>query len=93
MDTTNLINFIIQILIAAFGCTGLMEYIKNFLKVKAIWYALIMPFLGVFCFWAVYSLPLPIIGGILTVGTVQVNYQVIVQGFSKILELVKQKLS
>lgn len=93
MDTAKLISLIVQILIAAFAVTGLMEYLKNFLKVKPIWYALIMPVLSAGCFLAVYYLPLPVIGSLLTVGTVQINYQVIVQGFSKVLEMVKQKIA
>lgn len=79
-------TFIFKIMIASFGSVGIMEYIKNFLKTEKKWiYSLIMPVIAIGCYLATEYLPVGIIGGILTIGCVQLDYQVIIQGFKKII--------
>ena len=94
MNNEELTKLITQIVISAFGTTGLLEFIKNFIKTSKTWiYSIIMPFLSVGCFCCSYYLPFPIIGGILTIGVVQLDYQVIVQGLKKLIDSKIQKLS
>lgn len=83
---TDLGLMIVKIMVAAFATVGLMEYMKNFIKTEKTWiYSVIMPVIALGCFLAVEYLPIGVIGGILTVGCVQLDYQVIVQGFKKII--------
>lgn len=85
---------IAKIMIAAFATVGIMEYMKNFIKTEKTWiYSLIMPFIAIGCFAAVEYLPIGIIGGILTVGCVQLDYQVIVQGFKKVINRKVDKIT
>lgn len=51
-----------------------------------------MPPISVGCFCACEYLPIGIIGGILTVGCVQLDYQVIVQGFKKVFNKTVNKI-
>lgn len=93
MNNAELGNLIIKILVASFAAVGLMEWIKNFIKTDKKWiYSIIMPFLAVGCFLACEYLPIGVIGGILTVGCVQLDYQVIIQGFQKVLEKTLNKI-
>lgn len=86
MQNNEITNLILKVIIASFGSVGIMEYIKNFLKTKKTYiYSIIMPFIAVGCFLATEYLPIGIIGGIVTVGCVQLDYQVIVQGFKNIM--------
>lgn len=86
MQNNEIKNLILKVIIASFGSVGIMEYIKNFLKTKKTYiYSIIMPFIAVGCFLATEYLPIGIIGGIVTVGCVQLDYQVIVQGFKNIM--------
>lgn len=89
----NLSELIQKVLVASFAAVGIVEYIKNFLKTEKTWiYSVIMPFAAVGCFFAIEKLPFSVVGGILTVGTVQLNYQIIIQGFKKIIENVSDKI-
>lgn len=86
METNQIANLILKILLASFGSVGIIEYLKNFIKTEKKWiYSLIMPVISIGCYCATEYLPVGIIGGILTVGCVQLDYQVIVQGFKKII--------
>lgn len=85
-------TLIVKIVIAAFGSVGLIEYLKNFIKTEKTWiYSLIMPLIAIGCYCACQYLPIGITGGILTIGCVQLGYQVIVQGFKKIIEGIANK--
>ena len=82
----------IKVGLAGFGAVGILEWVKNFFKFSKTWiYALIMPVFAVGCFAAVWFLPSYVIGGILTVGVVQLNYQVIVQGFKAVIKALLSK--
>ena len=85
-------TLIVKIVIAAFGSVGLIEYLKNFIKTEKTWiYSLIMPLIAISCYCACQYLPIGITGGILTIGCVQLGYQVIIQGFKKIIEGIANK--
>lgn len=87
MTTNEIWAIILKVCVAAFATTGLVEYLKNFIKTSKSWiYSLIMPFIAIGCYCALEFLPIAITGGILTVGTVQLNYQIIVQGFKKLFD-------
>lgn len=82
----------VEIALAGFGAVGVMEWLKNFFKFKKTWiYALVMPLFAVGCYAAVYFLPKYVIGAILTVGVVQLNYQVIIQGFKAVIKALLNK--
>ena len=75
-------QFVRNVLTASFATVGIMEVAKNFFRTERTWiYALAMLPLAVVCYFAVEKLPPWIIGGLLTVGCVQICYQTIVQGF------------
>lgn len=79
-------DLILKITIAAFATVGLMEFLKNFIKTEKTWiYSIIMPFIAIGCYLACEYLPVGIIGGLLTIGSVQIGYQVIIQGFKKLI--------
>lgn len=87
-----LTHLALRIALAGFGAVGVMEWMKNFFKFKKTWiYALIMPIFAVGCFLIVAFLPSWVIGSILTVGVVQLNYQVIVQGFKAVIKALMNK--
>ena len=80
-------QFLLKVFVAAFATVGVEEFVKNFLKTeKTFVYALLMLPLSVACYFSVECLPLWVIGGLLTVGCVQISYQTIVQGFKAIIE-------
>lgn len=82
----------VKIGLAGFGAVGVMEWLKNFFKFKKTWiYALVMPVFAVGCYAAVNFLPAYVIGSILTVGVVQLNYQVIIQGFKAVIKALLNK--
>lgn len=86
MEKTEIVNLIIKIIMASFAAVGLLEYLKNFIKTDKTWiYSLIMPFLAVGSFFAIEFLPESVIGGVITIGCVQLDYQLIIQGFKKLL--------
>lgn len=86
MNQINLSELLFKIVLGSFATTGIMEYLKNFVKTTKSWvYAIIMPFIAIGCYCAVEYLPIAIIGSILTVGCVQLDYQIIIQSFKKLI--------
>lgn len=86
-------EFLIRVFVAAFATVGIMEFVKNFFKTGKTWiYALFMIPLSIGCYYSVEVLPLWVIGGLLTVGCVQISYQTIVQGFKVIIEGLSNRL-
>lgn len=80
-------TLILKVVISSFAAVGIIEYLKNFIKTEKTWiYSLIMPLIAIGCFCACQLLPIPFIGSILTVGSVQLDYQIIIQGFKKTIE-------
>lgn len=93
MNNYEVSKLIMKILIASFGAAGIIEYLKNFIKTNKSWvYSLIMPVVAVGCYCASEYLPVSVIGSIMTIGCVQLNYQVIVQGFQKITKAMISKI-
>lgn len=87
-----LMQLAIKIGLAGFGAVGMIEWLKNFFTCKKTWvYALLMPVFAVGCFAAVWYLPMFVIGSVLTVGVVQLNYQVIIQGFKAVIKALLNK--
>ena len=79
------IMYILKALISAIAGVGLMEWLKNFIKTSKTWvYSLLMPFVAVGCFCSIEYLPIGVFGSILTVGNMQINYQILIQGIQKI---------
>lgn len=79
--------YIIKAVISALAGVGLMEWLKNFIKTEKSWvFSLIMPFVAVGCFCAIEYLPIGVFGSIMTIGVMQVGYQVLIQGIQKILQ-------
>lgn len=90
MDT----QFLLQVVAASLAAVGVEEFIKNFFKpANKAWYAAVMLPLSVGCFCAARLLPLWVIGSLLTVGSVQLCYQTLVQGFQKIIDHVFGKIN
>lgn len=88
------IQFLLRILVASFATVGVLEYLKNFfVPKKKQCYAIIMLPFAVVCYIAIELLPLWVIGGILTVGCVQLCYQTLVQGFTSIVANATNKVS
>lgn len=80
-------SYIIKAVISALAGVGLMEWLKNFIKTEKSWvFSLIMPFVAVGCFCAIEYLPIGVFGSIMTIGVMQVGYQVLIQGIQKILQ-------
>lgn len=80
-------EIIIKSVIAALAGVGLMEWLKNFIKTSKTWvYSIIMPFVAVGCFCAFEYLPIGVFGSIMTVGIMQIDYQILVQGIQKIVK-------
>lgn len=73
-----------NIALASLGTVGLMEFLKNFLKAKRL-HAIVMLPIAIGCYYSVVYLPEWVTGAILTIGTVQLGYQGLVQGFTKIV--------
>ena len=87
-------QFLLKVFAAAFATVGIEEFIKNFLKVQKTWiYALLMIPLSIGSYFSVEMLPLWVIGGLLTIGSVQISYQTIVQGFKAIIKGVVSKIN
>ena len=79
--------YIIKALISALAGVGLMEWIKNFIKTEKTWiYSLIMPVIAIGCFLSIEYLPIGVFGSIMTIGIMQVNYQLLIQGIQKIVK-------
>lgn len=79
--------YIIKAIISALAGVGLMEWIKNFIKTEKTWvYSIIMPVIAIGCFCSIEYLPIGVFGSIMTIGVMQVGYQVLIQGIQKILQ-------
>lgn len=79
--------YIVKGIFSAFAGVGLMEWLKNFIKTEKTWvYSLIMPVVAVGCFCAIEYLPIGVFGSIMTVGIMQINYQLLIQGIQKIIK-------
>ena len=79
--------YFIKAVISALAGVGLMEWLKNFIKTKKTWiYSLIMPFIAVGCFLSIEYLPIGVFGSIMTIGIMQINYQLLIQGIQKIVK-------
>lgn len=86
-------QFLLKVFTAAFATVGIEEFIKNFLKTKKKWvYALLMIPLSIGSYFSVEVLPMWIIGGVLTIGCVQISYQTIVQGFKIIIKNLARRI-
>lgn len=83
----NFAPYIIKAIISALAGVGLMEWLKNFIKTEKTWiYSIIMPVIAIGCFCAIEYLPIGVFGSIMTIGVMQVGYQVLIQGIQKILQ-------
>ncbi len=77
--------YIIKAVMSALAGVGLMEWLKNFIKTEKTWiYSVIMPFIAIGCFVAIEYLPIGVFGSIMTIGIMQVDYQILIQGIKKI---------
>ena len=87
------VQFLLKVLVASFATVGLMETAKNFWKPeKKVWYAVAMVPLSIGSYFAVEVLPMWIIGGVLTIGCVQISYQTIVKGFKIIIKNLARRI-
>lgn len=81
------IIYVIKAVFSAFAGVGLMEWLKNFIKTEKTWiYSLIMPVTAIVCFCAIEYLPIGVFGSIMTVGIMQIDYQILIQGIQKIVK-------
>lgn len=86
-------DLLVKVVVAGFAAVGIEEWLKNFRpEKKSKWWALIMLPISVGCFVAVHMLPLPVIGSLLTVGTVQIAYETLIQGFRAVIDRVSGKV-
>ena len=84
---TEFADYIIKAVISALAGVGLMEWIKNFIKTEKTWiYSLIMPVIAIGCFLSIEYLPIGVFGSIMTIGIMQINYQVLIQGIQKVVK-------
>ena len=91
---TDFASYIIKAVIASLAGVGLMEWLKNFIKTEKTWvYSLIMPFIAVGCFCAIEYLPIGVFGSIMTVGIMQIDYQLLIQGIQKLVSSKINKIS
>ncbi len=88
---TEFASYFLKAVISALAGVGVMEWLKNFIKTEKTWiYSLIMPFVAVGCFCSIEYLPIGVFGSIMTIGIMQIDYQLLVQGIQKV---VKSKLT
>lgn len=91
---TDFVSYIIKAVIASLAGVGLMEWLKNFIKTEKSWvYSLVMPFIAVGCFCAIEYLPTGVFGSIMTVGIMQIDYQLLIQGIQKLVSSKIDKIS
>lgn len=91
---TGFMSYIIKAVIASLAGVGLMEWLKNFIKTEKSWvYSLVMPFIAVGCFCAIEYLPIGVFGSIMTVGIMQIDYQLLIQGIQKLVSSKIDKIS
>lgn len=87
------VQFMLRVLAASFATVGVVEAIKNFWKTeRKIFYAVLMIPLSCACYVSVELLPLFVIGSVLTIASVQLCYQTLVQGFKAIIESMTNKI-
>lgn len=79
--------FICKVTCAAFATVGIVEWLKNFLNFsnKKIWAYIMIP-ICIGCYLAAELLPVWVIGSLLTLGTVQISYQTLIQGFDSVIK-------
>ena len=81
------ITYFIKAIISALAGVGLMEWLKNFIKTEKTWiYSAIMPVIAIGCFLSIEYLPIGVFGSIMTIGIMQVDYQLLIQGIQKIVK-------
>ena len=81
------VEYFIKAIISALAGVGLMEWLKNFIKTEKTWiYSLIMPVIAIGCFCSIEYLPIGVFGSIMTIGIMQVDYQLLIQGIQKIVK-------
>ena len=81
------ITYFLKAVISALAGVGLMEWIKNFIKTEKTWiYSIIMPVIAIGCFCSIEYLPIGVFGSIMTIGIMQINYQLLIQGIQKIVK-------
>lgn len=79
--------YIVKAIISALAGVGLMEWLKNFIKTEKTWiYSIIMPVIAIGCFCSIEYLPIGVFGSIMTVGIMQIDYQLLIQGIQKIVK-------
>lgn len=84
---TEFVDYFIKAVISALAGVGVMEWLKNFIKTEKTWiYSIIMPFIAVACFCSIEYLPIGVFGSIMTIGIMQIDYQLLVQGIQKIVK-------
>lgn len=86
-------QFLLKVVAAAFAAVGIEEYLKNFFKPKnKKLYALVMVPLSLGAYCAAELLPIYVIGSLLTLGSVQVCYETLIQGFRAVIDRISGKL-
>ena len=81
------VTYFIKAVISALAGVGVMEWLKNFIKTEKTWiYSLIMPLVAVGCFCSIEYLPIGVFGSIMTIGIMQIDYQLLIQGIQKIVK-------
>ncbi|MBQ5998126.1 MAG: hypothetical protein IJL70_01480 [Treponema sp.] len=77
--------YIIKAIVSALAGVGLMEWLKNFIKTEKTWiFSLIMPVIAIGCFYSIEYLPIGVFSSIMTIGIMQINYQLLIQGIQNI---------
>lgn len=85
-------NLLQNVVVAAFATVGLIEFLKNFIKVEKKWiYALLMIPVSALCFFFCITEKEWGIGAMLTVGMTQLCYQTIVQTFQAVVKMFGNK--
>ncbi len=83
-------QFLFKVIAAGFAAVGIEEFLKNFFQPKNHkWYAVLIIPLSIGTYCAAEMLPIHIIGSLLTLGSVQICYETLIQGFHAVI----QKLS
>ena len=86
-------DLLVKVVVAGFAAVGIEEWLKNFRpEKKSKWWALIMLPISVGCFVAVHMLPLPVIGLLLVVGTVQIADETLIQGLGTVIDRVSGRV-
>ena len=84
---TEFASYVVKAVISALAGVGLMEWLKNFIKTEKKWiYSIIMPFVAIGCFLSIEYLPIGVFGSIMTIGIMQINYELLIQGIQKVVK-------